>query len=213
MFAAANAAGNATGILAPAEADARRYLEMGIRFVGVGSDLGVLRMQSQALCDKYRESVGCPDRRTILNLEPRQHIAMTTNTSPLKLGFIGLGIMGAPMAGHLLAAGHSLFVKTRSKVPAALLEAGGKECDSPRQVAESADIVFLMLPDTPDVAKVLFADDGVAAGLVQGQARGRHEQHLADGDAGLRETHCRARLRLCRCPGQWRRSGRQGRPA
>lgn len=53
---AAKTAGKATGILAPAEADARRYIEMGMNFVGVGSDLGVLRMQSQALCDKYRDT-------------------------------------------------------------------------------------------------------------------------------------------------------------
>ena len=52
---AARAAGKATGILAPAEADARRYLDMGMSFVAVGSDLGVLRMQTQALCDKYRD--------------------------------------------------------------------------------------------------------------------------------------------------------------
>lgn len=60
VHAAARAAGKATGILAPAEADARRYLEMGMNFVGVGSDLGVLRMQSQALCDKYRDPSAAP---------------------------------------------------------------------------------------------------------------------------------------------------------
>ncbi len=94
---------------------------------------------------------------------------MTNHTSSLKLGFIGLGIMGAPMAGHLRAAGHELVVNTRSKVPDALLDAGAKACDTAREVAESADIVFLMLPDTPDVNKVLFADDGVAAGLSKGK--------------------------------------------
>ena len=57
---AARAAGKATGILAPVEADARRYLEMGMSFVAVGSDLGVLRMQSQALCDKYRDAQRAP---------------------------------------------------------------------------------------------------------------------------------------------------------
>jgi 2-hydroxy-3-oxopropionate reductase len=85
----------------------------------------------------------------------------------LKLGFIGLGIMGAPMAGHLLAAGHKLFVRTRSKVPAAL--AGATVCASNREVAEKADVVFMMLPDTPDVAAVLFGDDGVASGLSKGK--------------------------------------------
>jgi 2-hydroxy-3-oxopropionate reductase len=87
--------------------------------------------------------------------------------SPQKLGFIGLGIMGAPMAGHLLAAGHALFVRTRSKVPEAL--AGATVCASPKEVAEKADIVFTMLPDTPDVEAVLFGKNGVAAGLSKGK--------------------------------------------
>ena len=90
---------------------------------------------------------------------------MTSNQ--LKLGFVGLGIMGAPMAGHLLKAGHELFVNTRSKVAAEL--AGATVCASARQVAEQADIVFLMLPDTPDVAQVLFGENGVAAGLAAGK--------------------------------------------
>jgi 2-dehydro-3-deoxyglucarate aldolase len=60
IFEAAKAAGKAAGILAPAEADARRYLEMGARFVAVGSDLGVLRMATQALCDRYREAKATP---------------------------------------------------------------------------------------------------------------------------------------------------------
>jgi 2-hydroxy-3-oxopropionate reductase len=93
---------------------------------------------------------------------------MTTNTS-LKLGFIGLGIMGAPMCGHLIAAGHKLFVHTRSKVPAALADAGATACPSPRAVAEQADIIFTMVPDTPDVEQVLFGDNGVAAGLAKGK--------------------------------------------
>ncbi len=96
---------------------------------------------------------------------------MTTPTiSFLHLGFIGLGIMGAPMAGHLLAAGHRLYVHTRSAVPAALTDAGAVACTSGREVAERADIVFTMLPDTPDVEKVLFAENGVAAGLSAGKA-------------------------------------------
>jgi len=61
IHAAASAVGKATGILAPAEADARRYLAMGMCFVGVGSDLGVLRSQTQALCDKYRDASAAPD--------------------------------------------------------------------------------------------------------------------------------------------------------
>ncbi len=91
------------------------------------------------------------------------------NTPSLKLGFIGLGIMGAPMAGHLRAAGHQLFVNTRSKVPAALTEAGAVACATPAEVAQRADIVFTMVPDTPDVEKVLFGKDGIAAGLSKGK--------------------------------------------
>ena len=87
----------------------------------------------------------------------------------MKLGFIGLGIMGAPMAGHLLAAGHSLFVHTRRAMPAALQQAGALACANATEVARQADIVFLMLPDTPDVATVLFGDGGVAAGLQAGK--------------------------------------------
>ena len=87
----------------------------------------------------------------------------------MKLGFIGLGIMGAPMAGHLRAAGHELFVNTRSQVPQALLDAGAVACNSPTDVAQRADVIFTMVPDTPDVEKVLFADNGVAAGLSKGK--------------------------------------------
>ena len=87
----------------------------------------------------------------------------------MKLGFIGLGIMGAPMAGHLLAADHTVFVHTRGEVPAALLQAGAVACASATEVAQQADIVFLMVPDTPDVEKVLFGENGVAAGLSKGK--------------------------------------------
>ncbi|WP_448191009.1 2-hydroxy-3-oxopropionate reductase [Azospirillum sp. sgz301742] len=86
-----------------------------------------------------------------------------------KLGFIGLGIMGAPMAGHLLAAGHQLFVNTVGPVPDALATGGAAACASGKEVAEKADIVFIMVPDTPDVEKVLFARNGVAEGLSAGK--------------------------------------------
>ncbi|MDB5844812.1 MAG: 2-hydroxy-3-oxopropionate reductase [Polaromonas sp.] len=86
-----------------------------------------------------------------------------------KLGFIGLGIMGAPMAAHLVKAGHEVFLTTRGKVPADLLTGQAMACSSAKEVAQQADIVFLMLPDTPDVATVLFGDEGVASGLTQGK--------------------------------------------
>jgi 2-hydroxy-3-oxopropionate reductase len=86
-----------------------------------------------------------------------------------KLGFIGLGIMGAPMAGHLIKAGHQVYLNTRSQVLAELSSAGGVACASAQEVAQQADIIFMMLPDTPDVAKVLFGDQGLAAGLTAGK--------------------------------------------
>ncbi|SFU35682.1 2-hydroxy-3-oxopropionate reductase [Polaromonas sp. YR568] len=86
-----------------------------------------------------------------------------------KLGFIGLGIMGNPMAAHLIAAGHEVFMTTLGKVPAELLTGKGKACDSITDVVKQADIIFLMLPDTPDVAKVLFGEGGVSLSLTKGK--------------------------------------------
>jgi 2-hydroxy-3-oxopropionate reductase len=86
-----------------------------------------------------------------------------------KLGFIGLGIMGKPMAGHLIAAGHEVYLHSRSGVPGELKEKDGKSCATPKEVAQRAEIVFLMVPDTPDVEKVLFGENGVASGLSKGK--------------------------------------------
>jgi 2-hydroxy-3-oxopropionate reductase len=90
-------------------------------------------------------------------------------STPLKIGFIGLGIMGAPMCGHLIRAGHQLFVHTRGRVPEAIAGSSATLCTTQRGVAERADIVFLMVPDTPDVEQVLFSERGVAAGLTRGK--------------------------------------------
>jgi 2-hydroxy-3-oxopropionate reductase len=87
----------------------------------------------------------------------------------LNLGFIGLGIMGTPMAAHLRAAGHTLYVHSRSTPPQALLGAGAIACDSGTEVAQKADIIFIMVPDTPDVEKVLFGERGIASGLSKGK--------------------------------------------
>ena len=88
---------------------------------------------------------------------------------PQKLGFIGLGIMGAPMALHLIKAGHQLFVHTRSKLHPEIAESSATQCTSAKGVAERADVIFTMLPDTPDVEAVLFGKDGIAAGLSKGK--------------------------------------------
>jgi 2-hydroxy-3-oxopropionate reductase len=85
------------------------------------------------------------------------------------LGFIGLGIMGRPMAGHLQAAGNQMFLYTRSKIPQELLDKGGVACRSSREVAEKSEIIFLMVSDTPDVEQVLFGKNCVAEGLSPGK--------------------------------------------
>ncbi|PLK26738.1 2-hydroxy-3-oxopropionate reductase [Novosphingobium sp. TH158] len=88
----------------------------------------------------------------------------------MNIGFIGLGIMGRPMAGHLLAAGHRLaVVKHRSDLPAELVEGGALVCANPREVAEASDVIITMVPDTPDVERVLFGADGVVHGLAVGK--------------------------------------------
>jgi 2-hydroxy-3-oxopropionate reductase len=90
-------------------------------------------------------------------------------SSPQKLGFIGLGIMGAPMALHLIKAGHQLFVHTRSKLHPEIADSSATQCTSAKGVAERADVIFTMLPDTPDVETVLFGKDGIASGLIKGK--------------------------------------------
>jgi 2-hydroxy-3-oxopropionate reductase len=84
------------------------------------------------------------------------------------IGFIGLGIMGAPMALNLINSGHQLFLNSRSGVPKNLA-ARGTVCGSSSELAQRADVIFMMLPDTPDVEKVLFGDNGVAQGLTPGK--------------------------------------------
>lgn len=90
-------------------------------------------------------------------------------SQPLKIGFIGLGIMGAPMAGHLHKAGHQLFVYTLGKVPEEIAACSATKCVSAKAVAERADIIITMVPDTPDVAEALFGESGVAKGLSAGK--------------------------------------------
>ena len=91
------------------------------------------------------------------------------STNILNLGFIGLGIMGTPMAQHLAKAGHKLHVHTKGDISPELISAGATVCADAQHVAKASDIVFLMLPDTPDVESVLFAEHGVASGLVAGK--------------------------------------------
>jgi 2-hydroxy-3-oxopropionate reductase len=85
------------------------------------------------------------------------------------VGFIGLGIMGTPMAGNLIKGGHRLFLYSIPRVPSALVDAGGIACSSSKEVAQKGDIIITMVPDTPHVEAVLFAEDGVARGLDAGK--------------------------------------------
>jgi 2-hydroxy-3-oxopropionate reductase len=87
----------------------------------------------------------------------------------MKIGFIGLGVMGRPMAAHLIAAGNELFLYRVKDASQHLVEAGGTALDSARAVAEAAEVIILMLPDTPDVEAVLFGAEGVSEGLSSGK--------------------------------------------
>src|SRR3712207_3051460 len=91
-------------------------------------------------------------RRTAGGAETRTTEREREGTRPMKIGFIGLGIMGRPMAGHLQNAGHELFVvRHRSPPPEEITAGGPTECRSPRAVAARAEVIVLMVPDTPAV--------------------------------------------------------------
>jgi 2-hydroxy-3-oxopropionate reductase len=86
-----------------------------------------------------------------------------------ELGFIGLGIMGKPMASHLVKAGHTVHVCDLAEESVKLLcSLGAKACSCCKEVAQKCDIIFIMVPDTPDVEAVLFGAEGVAEGLKPG---------------------------------------------
>jgi len=87
----------------------------------------------------------------------------------LDIGFVGLGIMGRPMAGHLQAAGYHLFLHDIAPVPQELIAGGGTACKSAEEVANNSDVIIIMVPDTPHVEAVLFGQNGVARGLSRGK--------------------------------------------
>jgi 2-hydroxy-3-oxopropionate reductase len=86
-----------------------------------------------------------------------------------KVGFIGLGIMGTPMAGQLVRGGHELYVYDVKPAPKDLVDKGAKTCASGKEVAQKADIIIIMVPDTPHVQAALFGENGVADGLSSGK--------------------------------------------
>ena len=87
----------------------------------------------------------------------------------MNIGFIGLGVMGRPMAQHLIEGEHTVFLNRVKDVSSHLVEKGGQAVDTAKAVAEAADIIILMVPDTPEVETVLFGADGVAEGLSSGK--------------------------------------------
>ena len=82
----------------------------------------------------------------------------------MKIGFVGLGIMGRPMAHNLMKGGHELYVYGKRTVPPEIRD-GATVCDTLKAVAEAAEVIIIMVPDTPDVRDVLFSADGIAAGF------------------------------------------------
>ena len=87
----------------------------------------------------------------------------------MKIGFIGIGIMGAPMACRLLDAGHEVAVNSRSAIRPEVLDKGAREVSTAKEAAEKGDVIIIMVPDTPDVETVLFGENGVADGLSAGK--------------------------------------------
>jgi 2-hydroxy-3-oxopropionate reductase len=83
-----------------------------------------------------------------------------------KIGFIGTGIMGLPMAQNLQKAGHELFLSEHyGKAPTLLVEAGAVALATPKEVAQEAEFIIIMVPDTPQVEDVLFRENGIAQGV------------------------------------------------
>ena len=86
-----------------------------------------------------------------------------------KVGFVGLGIMGTPMAANLIRAGHEVFLYSIQSIPESLIKAGGKPCASGKEAAWQGEVIIIMVPDTPHVASALFDPDGIAEGLAPGK--------------------------------------------
>ena len=88
----------------------------------------------------------------------------------MNIGFIGLGIMGAPMAGHLMAGGHQIITCIhKTPAPKTLIESGLEVVETAKEVAKNSEIIIVMVPDTPQVQDVLFNQNGIAEGLTDGK--------------------------------------------
>jgi len=87
----------------------------------------------------------------------------------MNIGFIGLGIMGRAMSSRLIDGGHELYVHSHKPAPKELTDKGARDCRTAREVASQSEVIFTMVPDTPDVEDVLFGENGVASGLTRGK--------------------------------------------
>ncbi len=120
---------------------------MGATFVAVGSDLGVFRSATQKLADTFK----------ITTTATREMIDMT-----MKVGFIGLGIMGKPMSKNLLKAGYSLVVADRNpEAIADVIAAGAETASTAKAIAEQCDVIITMLPNSPHVKEVALGENGL----------------------------------------------------
>ncbi|HWU17649.1 MAG TPA: 2-hydroxy-3-oxopropionate reductase [Devosia sp.] len=86
----------------------------------------------------------------------------------MKIGFIGLGVMGRPMAAHLIAAGHDVAINRVKPISQHLVEAGARAAATAQDAVKDAEVVILILPDTPDVEAILFGQDGIAEAIAPG---------------------------------------------
>src|SRR5579884_1832765 len=94
---------------------------------------------------------------------------MSSNGQKPTIGFIGLGIMGKPMARNLMKAGYKLVVHNRSRGPVdELAREGAKAATSPKDVAAQSDVIITILPDSPDVEAVALGNDGILNGIKAG---------------------------------------------
>ena len=117
------------------------------------------------------------------------------------IAFIGLGIMGGPMAGHLLDAGHTVIGVNRSPEPVEkLVAAGGQGADSAAEAVRGADVIITMVPDSPDVEGLALGDDGIYANARQGAIHIDMSSIRPDVSARLAEAGQEAGVRVIDAP-------------
>ncbi len=127
------------------------------------------------------------------------------------IAFIGLGIMGGPMAGHLVQAGHIVIGVNRSPAPVQrLVEAGGRGAESVAEAVAKADVIITMVPDSPDVEGLALGDDGIYANARSGAIHLDMSSIRPDVSVRLAEAGRERGIRVLDAPGQRRRGGCQG---